>query len=174
MALDPYAPPSSDVNATTVEAPEEQGPKMIPAGRGSRLVAAWIDGFIAMPFFLGLMFALPDVFLDANAKNVFGGGSRGLGAAGVAIGLPLLLWQAQRFLATGQSLGKAVFKIKVIRSDGSLPTIQTLLMRNVLFTALNYIPVVGSFISLADAVAIFGNDHLCLHDRAAQTKVILA
>jgi hypothetical protein len=34
------------------------------------------------------------------------------------------------------------------------------------------IPFVGNFVGLVDALMIFGEDHRCLHDRIAGTRVI--
>jgi hypothetical protein len=34
------------------------------------------------------------------------------------------------------------------------------------------IPFIGNFVNLADALFIFGEEHRCLHDHIAGTKVI--
>ncbi len=173
MALDPYAPPGSDVNAATVREVAPEG-NLTLATRGSRFLAAFVDGFVVMPFAFGVMFILPEVFIGKGTGDTFGPFMRTIGLVGVLVGVPLLALQARRYLATGQSFGKASANIKVVRNDGGIPNMQTLMIRVVLFGALSYIPVIGGLLSLVDILAIFGSEKLCLHDRAAQTKVVVA
>jgi uncharacterized RDD family membrane protein YckC len=173
MALDPYAPPGSDLNAPTVQdiVPSSE---LVMASRLARLLAAIVDVFVILPFTFGMMFILPEFFIGSGLGETFGPIMRTIGLAGVLIGAPLLALQARRYLATGQSFGKAAAGIKVVRADGGIPNMQTLMIRVMLFTALSYIPVIGGLISLVDTLAILGSEKLCLHDRAAQTKVVIA
>ena len=132
------------------------------AGRGSRLVAAFIDGFV----FLGMY-----VFLFAGV---------GLGssdaAASVTSGLALVYFLAvlviQIWLLTvsGQTIGKKAMGIRIVKVDteqngGFVPNV---LLRSVLNALISIIP----FYSLVDILFIFADDRRCLHDKIAGTKVV--
>jgi uncharacterized RDD family membrane protein YckC len=73
--------------------------------------------------------------------------------------------------ATGQSLAKKHFKIKVVLSDGSPASLGTLIWkRNVLTWLLSLLPLY----SLIEVLFIFGEKRQCLHDRIANTIVVEA
>lgn len=161
----PYAPPSATVR-------DVAGPAtaMTLAGRGGRLVANIVDGaYFLIPYCL---FIAGTVFL---APSEPGGESRALAVglvlmllafAGFVVLLVLNLRQMKR---TGQSLGKKVMKIKVVRTDGSPASLGLLVWkRNVLNWVLSAIPVYG----LVDILFIFGDARQCLHDKLAGTKVV--
>jgi uncharacterized RDD family membrane protein YckC len=71
----------------------------------------------------------------------------------------------------GQSIGKKLLGIKVVRSDGSKASLgRIFLLRNVVNTLLGIIPLYG----LVDALLIFGEARQCVHDKIADTIVIKA
>ncbi len=79
-----------------------------------------------------------------------------------------------KFLSdSGQSVGKKILKIRIVRTDGSRASLLRLvLLRYGVTTALSVIPYFGSLWALADSLAIFGSEHKCLHDRIADTIVV--
>jgi uncharacterized RDD family membrane protein YckC len=154
----PYAPPRAnvyDVNNATDE---------VPADRGTRLVAAILDGLI-----FGAMVYLPLI--------VAGGlvGKRGMSGGALVIGFVGLIvwsWLTIKFVnANGQSIAKKMLGIKVVRKDGSPISLGRIFwLRNVVNALLGIIPLYG----IIDALLIFGEPRQCIHDKLADTIVIKA
>ncbi len=78
------------------------------------------------------------------------------------------------FLASnGQTIGKKLVGIKIVRTDGSQPTLaHILLMRQGPISALQLIPFAGSLLGLIDVLMIFRESRQCVHDNIADTRVI--
>ena len=73
--------------------------------------------------------------------------------------------------ANGQSIGKKLLGIKVVRTDGSPASLGRLIwLRNVVNGLIGIIPLYG----IIDALFIFGESRQCLHDKIADTIVIKA
>jgi uncharacterized RDD family membrane protein YckC len=71
----------------------------------------------------------------------------------------------------GQSIGKKMLAIKVVRSDGTPASLARLIwLRNVLSWIISLIPL---FV-LIDNLFIFGERRQCLHDKFADTIVVKA
>ncbi|HUQ87288.1 MAG TPA: RDD family protein [Vicinamibacterales bacterium] len=163
----PYAPPRARVR--DVAAPKAQ---LVLAERSTRLGAALVDGVI-----FALMVYTP--FLIAMfASSATGSGTEPNGAV-MMIGLVLTLvgFVAWTFLtlrqvsATGQSLAKKYFNIKVVLSDGSPVSLSTLIVkRNLLNGILGIIPLYG----IVELLFIFSERRQCLHDKLADTIVVEA
>jgi|SRR5688572_9369088 len=161
----PYAPPKAAVHDVSVVEPG-----IVPADRGSRLGASILDSviFILMvyvPFFSGVFITGANGDPE-DASAFIGGVMIGL------IGLVVFCWITCRSLArTGQSLGKKMVGIKVVRSDGSPATVGRIVwLRNILNGVIATIPAYG----IIDSLFIFSESRQCLHDRIADTIVIKA
>jgi uncharacterized RDD family membrane protein YckC len=169
----PYAPPSSDVNAGTL--PEVEGEIRL-ADRGTRLVAAIVDGLLYMvvliPVFI-LIFTTGAV-QEGSSTALFSAFVAGpLGFISLFSWLALLGFQAYLISVTGQSIAKRVFKIRIVKMDGSkVNFVSGVLVRNWLMMVLQQIPVLNMFLPLLDALFIFRQDRRCIHDLIAGTKVI--
>ena len=75
--------------------------------------------------------------------------------------------------STGQTLGKKVAGIKVVTTDGALPTLRKhFLKRYSVYFVPGQIPVVGQILSTLNILFIFGKNKRCVHDIAAGTKVV--
>ena len=155
----PYAPPQAAVQDVG-----EPGDSLVKADRGTRLVAAILDGLIA-----GAMIAIP--------MAIGGGWRRGghpspVGGLLALAGLIAWTWLTGLFVArNGQSIAKKMLGIKVVRTDGSPASLgRILLLRNGVNTVLGIIPFYG----LVDALLIFGEPRQCVHDKIADTIVIKA
>ena len=77
-------------------------------------------------------------------------------------------------LATrGQSIGKRIFKIRIVNVDGSqTPVSRLLFLRLGLPLMICAVPYVGSVFGLLDSIYILNPQRQCLHDVIANTRVI--
>ena len=157
----PYAPPQAAVQDVVDSDIQER------AARGTRLLTMILDSII-----LVAMAYLPMIIAVAASTPQVPGAYAMLfellvvAGAGGWLGLTLL------FVArNGQSIGKKITGIKVVRADGSKASLgRIVLLRNVLNLLLSMIPFYG----LADALLIFSEKQQCAHDKLADTIVIKA
>jgi len=150
----PYAPPQAAVQDVV----ESDGQEL--AGRGTRLLAMILDSII-----LVAMVYLPLMIGTALSRVIpFD--------LLVVAGLVGWIWLTVMFVSrNGQSIGKKITGIKVVRSDGSRASVgRIIVLRNVLNSLLGIIPLYG----LVDALMIFGDKRQCVHDKIADTIVIKA
>jgi uncharacterized RDD family membrane protein YckC len=139
-----------------------QGPL---ASRGSRLGAHLIDSLIIFLFAfvgaitLGIFRQIVHRDMEAVTGLLMFGGV-------VAGSVIELVAQA----TWGQSVGKRLLGIKVVRLDGTpIELWRLLVLRNlVLYVVVQLCGVVG----LVDALMIFSDDRRCLHDMLADSKVV--
>ncbi|QQP97708.1 RDD family protein [Lysobacter enzymogenes] len=164
----PYQSPQSELTA-------HSGGDQELAERGTRLVAAIIDGVIMMVLMLPLM-AIGGYFTAIMQAAQAGQQAYGLqimwGLGG------LLLFFAVQYLPlsqSGQTWGKRVMKIKIVDQDGNKPDLATLMGKRYLFQqGIGLIPCLGAIIILVDVLMIFREDRRCLHDQIAGTRVVIA
>jgi uncharacterized RDD family membrane protein YckC len=184
----PFSTTSPFGNATAAAA----GPAL--ADRGARLLARAIDWFIEM------LCAIPGgIILGGEIVKFVIAASQGkepdleqfdvprliLGAS-VLVGAWLILLAVQVWmLATrGQSIGKRLLGIRVVKLDGSPAGLTgAWVMREALITAIGmfagFIPFIGPILlrpafHVTDWCLIFCDDQRCLHDKLAGTKVVKA
>jgi uncharacterized RDD family membrane protein YckC len=164
-ASNPYAPLGA-----MRDAPDE-GVEL--AGRGSRLVAAILDGVIA-----GIMIYLPALLLMiANGTFEQPQGEVDFEMLAVpiflcAMGFIAWAWITALLVARfGQTMAKRMLEIKVVRTDGTPASLgRIFLLRNVVNWLLGFIPLYA----LVDVLLIFGERRQCIHDRLADTIVVKA
>lgn len=163
----PYAPPRAEVRDASTQ---EEGEL---AGRGTRFGAAIIDGIIGaltvVPLFIGADLAA----LSANDfENAFS--STGVTLTGL-LGLIVLAITIYLVHKNGQTIGKKILGIKVVRTDFSRASLGRIFwLRNVVNGLPGLIPLVGNFYVLVDHLFIFGERRQCLHDKIAGTVVVKA
>lgn len=164
------------------------------AERGPRLLARLIDWVLAM-----LARAPGGIILGSEFMKVISGLMQGrqpdleeldihrllLGGAVLGSGwLLLLILQVWMLSTRGQSIGKRIVGLRVLRLDGSASGIvHGWLLREcpmtIIGTVLGVLPLVGPFLlvpgfHLTDWCMIFRDDRRCLHDLIAGTKVVKA
>ncbi|MBZ0121092.1 MAG: RDD family protein, partial [Sandaracinaceae bacterium] len=132
---------------------------------GSRLAAYLIDQHVR--FTLATVLAAAGVVLRSSelvrASLVVGV------ALWVGVGLMNLVWLHR----SGQTLGKWVMSLRIVRSDGSRASLERIFfLRMVLPSVLGAIPLLGRVFALLDAGLVLGADRKTLHDRFADTIVI--
>jgi uncharacterized RDD family membrane protein YckC len=160
----PYAPPRAAVSDVA-----ESTDELELAGRGVRLGAAFLDGVILMvlvylPLVFGGLFTTREPGAAPDISPVAGL----LAFAGFVVWLIFTL----KFVArNGQSIAKKWLGIKVVRTDGSKISLGRIFwLRNVVNSLLGIIPFYG----IVDPLFIFGDERRCLHDKIADTLVVVA
>jgi uncharacterized RDD family membrane protein YckC len=130
------------------------------ASRWSRLGAAVID--LLATFVLGF---IAGIFMVA---------SEALGAIVLVVGgLTLAGFQIYLLTTRGQSIGKIVLGIRIIKQDGGSPGfVRAALLRWIVPGLIGAIPYLGLIVSLVDVLFIFGPEQRCLHDLIAGTIVV--
>ena len=140
------------------------------ASRGIRLVGALLDGFLHIVAF-GLL-AIPGWLagsaVDANDEDLVVGLTVIFGFAGVFV-LKMINWVM--ITNSGQSIGKRILGVRIIRIDGHPPGfVHGVLLRNWIPFVINQLCGLFAFF---DAAWIFGRERRCLHDLIASTHVIV-
>lgn len=95
---------------------------------------------------------------------------------GTALGACVFVALHGYLLSTkGQTIGKMVMKTKIVSRQGEMLPLQHLILTRYLWLwVVVAIPVVGPIVALANALMIFRENHQCLHDDIAGTKVVKA
>lgn len=169
----PYAPP-----AATVDDIADPLDTTTPADRGTRLVAAILDGIIAsMMVYLPALVGLAVTGGFSTLANLAEGRDTSFAAIGVAVILGFfgfVAWAVltiKYVLENRQTIAKRLLNIKVVRSDGTPVSVGRLFwLRNVVNALLAFIPLYG----IVDHLFIFGESRQCLHDKIADTIVVKA
>lgn len=157
--VNPYAPP---------EVEEVQHSWVAPAGEYQQLAdlgQRWVGLFLDQMLLLAASG-------PAIIAAVLEWGALGISAVAVVTLLPFAVYQYY-LVAQGQSLGKRIAKTRVVRLDGSPPGfLHGVVLRNWLFSALTFVPVLGSVANLADVGMVFRADRRTVRDHVAGTRVI--
>jgi uncharacterized RDD family membrane protein YckC len=172
----PYAPPT----ATVADAADASGELEI-AGRGTRLGAYLLDALIS------ILFALPALIVGGGAlfASISSGASAETlvmemftGMFGVLLLLGMIAWGVITAVLVhryGQTIGKRLVGIKVVRKDGSRASLGRIFwLRNVVNALPSAIPIVGNFYFFIDSLFIFTESNQCVHDKIADTIVVRA
>ena len=168
-----YAPPKAAVADIR---PESLGIEL--AGRGTRLLAAIIDGIIVVVITYAPLIISGDIRKSAEAalksNDALAFYSGFLGVGGIVALAGLIIWAVITFRLVqqnGQTIAKKLLSIKVVRSDGSRASLSRIFwLRNVVNTLLSLVP----FYSFVEILFIFGERRQCLHDKIADTIVVTA
>lgn len=145
-------------------------PTLNRANRGYRFLANALDSFVV---------SVPAIIVMIAVMAVGGafGGKRNEDLVGILAMLGLfggfvlgIAVQVLMQLRYGQSVAKRLFKIKVVRLDGSPVELwRIVLLRNV---AIHVISQLCGLVGIIDGAMIFGDEQRCLHDLIAETIVI--
>ena len=167
MTTNPYAPPQAVVLDIVAPQQTEQ------AERLSRLGAAILDvviigALVYAPVFAAFAFAGASGNLDSDLGNNILLAGIGFALIGGIASAWLNILYVKR---NGQSLGKKIAGIKVVRSDGAPISLGRIFwLRNVVNAIISIVPLY----SIVDVLFIFGESQQCLHDKIADTIVIKA
>jgi uncharacterized RDD family membrane protein YckC len=161
-----FAPPTAHVEDIAVS-----GTGAL-AGRWARLGAAFIDGLLA-----GLVFWCISLFTPFNVfRPSLASGMTVVIIENMLIGFAIFLVLQGYLLQTrGQTIGKMLLGIRIVRVDGSKATLARLAgLRYFANSVLTVIPVAGWIYALVDVLMIFRDSRRCLHDNLADTIVVRA
>lgn len=167
----PYAPPSATVHDVVDEG------EVVLASRLARLGAVLLDSVIViLPLFLIAMPAYSDYVARAKglATSSSAPSSFLMGVLGLAL-IAFLILQLVLLYRSGQTVGKKLVGIRIVRPDGSRASFPRVLgLRYVVPGVIGAIPLLGPLFSLIDPLFIFAEDRRCLHDKFADTVVVNA
>jgi uncharacterized RDD family membrane protein YckC len=164
MGDDRFAPPQAHV--ADVALPSDG---LVLASRGRRLAGAILD-VVALLFLLWLVSVV-------TPWNPFDSSDEDLLTPDLAIALgeflAFLLLNAYLLATRGQTIGKALLQMRIVRPDGAPVSLGRMLgLRYGVASAFNIIPGVGMAFTLIDSLLIFRSSKRCLHDDIADTVVI--
>jgi len=154
MAENLYRPPAADLTVPLARSADL-------ARRGSRLLAAVVDQLALVLAFGAAMFlgqVIPSGWNPARLA-VLG-----------AVAITYLAINLRLMATRGQSVGKRVVGVRVVRRSGEPCSLARYLARTVAYTVITKIPLIG----LIDVLAIFAADQRCVHDHIADTIVVNA
>lgn len=171
----PYAAPEARIAEVlaTGDVPEK-------AGRLTRLLAVLVDSLVVVVPAIVLAIALPayQEYVKRAGGTVSATPGPLLTVLLIAFGVLMLgyvVYQIYWLWKSGQTLGKKVMKIRIVRSDGRRAELwRILLLRYFVPGLFGSIPFVGGVFSLIDPLFIFGEQRRCLHDLIADTIVVTA
>ncbi|MGZ5193792.1 MAG: RDD family protein [Ramlibacter sp.] len=158
-----FAPPSAHVEDVEVDSGELQ-----LADRGTRLGAAMIDGAIAFVLVWAVSLATPWNPLDAGADLCTPRIPQTL-----AYFAAFVLLHGYLLAKRGQTIGKALLKIRIARTDGTAASLGRILgLRYGVIYLAYMVPLLGQAWGLLDPLLIFRRSKRCLHDSIADTIVV--
>jgi uncharacterized RDD family membrane protein YckC len=155
--------------APQVELVDSQQPAL-KASRLRRLFASMIDSLLMSVIVLPAMFLGGLFELAATAPMSWGYSIK----TGALAAIVFLLLNGLLLIQRGQTLGKMMLSIKIVKEDCSAADASTLLIRYAVYFMGNLIPVIGALFGLVNVLFIFGDRKQCLHDRIASTIVVNA
>jgi uncharacterized RDD family membrane protein YckC len=167
-----YAPPKSEVK----DAAGDVGHNL--AGRGTRLAAVILDGILGFILFTPAYVVNFTAIAQQSRGNPLAGWvvlakSGGWFYVGLLGALLVLTIDLILLSRNGQTIGKKLLGIKVVRVDGSpVSLFRVFFLRYVCNTFLTMIPLIGPIYSLVDCLMIFSESRRTVHDRIADTIVI--
>lgn len=140
------------------------------ATRWQRFLASMLDGVIIMAIIA------PAMILTGGFDDVSSGGQPSLGYSMLmaAIGMAGFVLLNGKLLATsGQTIGKKALGIKIVDTNGNLPSVkQHLLKRYAVYFLPGQIPIAGGLFSTINILFIFGKQKRCIHDNIGDTMVV--
>jgi uncharacterized RDD family membrane protein YckC len=163
-AANPYAAPSARLAEPAMDG------EIVLASRMARLGAVLIDSFALVVPAMVIAVALPA--MSEPGEGLSTGGTALIAVFGLVI-LAFCVYQMVMLHRHGQTLGKKLVGVRIVRQDGSRASFGRVIgLRYFVPGLIGAIPLLGPLFSLIDPLFIFGDDKRCLHDRFADTIVV--
>ena len=181
IAQNRFAPPHADV-----EDQHDEEARMVDAGRGDRFLAALIDGLAPMVVIILILVAVAlPAYENYKQSHVQGIEPPPLGSGhhlstmwaffGGVVLLGYLVYSVVLVYLYGQTFGKRMMNIRVVRVDGGRVSFaRFIFLRWLPLAIIGFIPLVGGVVGLLDPLLIFRDSRQCLHDNIADTRVVTA
>jgi len=140
------------------------------AGPGARLGARIIDALIIVAILLILSFTVLSRVVELDDS---GGASAPLGVILIATVIGIA-YEVVLIAVRGQTLGKMIVKIKVVRADfGGVPGAGKSVIRWIIPAAVAWLPFLGALVSLLVYISLlWDSNRQGWHDKAARTLVV--
>ncbi len=147
------------------------------ASRLSRLGAALVDAFVGFAPLGAIALLLPMALLSGSMGSLVV-----LVLAAVGVSLAVLITQIVLVARRGQTIGKKVLGIRMITSDGDIPSVWRVFFLRwlpffvvaVVLELVLKVRGIGNLVYVLDALLIFQPTRRCLHDLFADTHVVKA
>jgi uncharacterized RDD family membrane protein YckC len=160
-----FAPPQAHVADLAPEQTEL-------AGRGRRFVAAVVDAVVAFVAAFAVLL-IPALRPLAEAQQTSMSLTSWMPVSAVVGVLVFLVVQGWLLATRGQTVGKVLLRLRIVRTDGSRPQAWRLLgLRYGVGLLMNLNPLISMIYGLIDSLLIFRESRKCLHDSIADTQVI--
>jgi uncharacterized RDD family membrane protein YckC len=164
----PYATPQADLRINS--APD--GAVLELASLGERLAAALIDTlimFVVVFIPIVMFYGGWEAFVAADTEESY---ASTVATTGFSYFMYIVV-HGYLLAKSGQSIGKKIVDIKIVRTDGNRASFGRLVGIRALFeNALFLVPVVDMWLSTIDVLCIFKSSRKCLHDTVADTIVV--
>lgn len=164
----PYQAPAAFVEDVYV------GEALVPADRGTRLGAAILDALIGGAV-VGIVAAIAIPALIGSRRSSGEEWPLLLGMIallGVGILVPFI-WNLVWLSRYGQTIGKRLLKIRIVRMDGTQAGLGRIFaLRMLVPGVIGAIPILGPLFALVNVCFIFREDRRCIHDLLADTRVV--
>lgn len=176
-----FAPPRAEVDDQ-----HDAQSGMVDASRFIRLVAFLIDSLLPAVVGIGVAVAVAiPAYQNYKQAHVPGIEPPALGSANhMMLGwawlagfvlLAFFIYSAVLVYRYGQTVGKRVMGIRVVRTDGSRVAFSRFIFARWLPVAiLSALPLLRYVMFLIDSLLVFRNSSQCLHDSFADTRVVTA
>lgn len=160
--------------------PVSPRPGLVVAGRGRRLGAALIEGFLQSLCKLPIALVFVQMF-EEIARDPQGARPEQFSAALMEAymqALPFLglyvVVQITLLCARSQSIGKLLLGMRIIDVQTGEPAgpLRAFVLRGLLIALIEFIPLLGLLFWIVDSCFIFREDRRCLHDLIAGTSVV--
>jgi uncharacterized RDD family membrane protein YckC len=180
VAENRFAPPRADV-----EDQADDAGAMVDASRGARLLAVIIDSVLPL-ILIGVILAGVAIPAYENYRQAHAPGiepprlsSHHLTTAWAWLGgmavIAFHVWSTVLVWLYGQTVGKRLMDIRVVRTDGARVTFaRFVFLRWLPLFIVRFVPLFNVVIGLLDPLLIFRDSRQCLHDSIADTKVVTA
>jgi uncharacterized RDD family membrane protein YckC len=141
-------------------------------GRGTRLLAALLDSLLSIAVFWLIGKVTPFNLFDPTHGPL---GLKRLVLTLLVAAFVFALMQGWLLATQGQTIGKRLLGLRIVRPDGERASIARLIgLRYGVGFVVAIIPVVNMLYSLIDSLLIFRESRRCLHDNIADTIVVKA
>lgn len=189
---------ASPIPAATPTASSRSEPPELPAGRPAfsadqatlapremRLAAAMIDGALKLLCLLPVLIPLYQFIHERSQSGELMGFQEAFNSTNAIVSehagqsfpffIALIVTQMVLITVRGQSIGKLLCKLRIVRHDTGGPAgfLRGYALRGLIPFIIQQVPFINAVFWVTDSCFIFRADHRCLHDLMAGTKVVM-